>query len=42
MKNIVLMGLPATGKGIMARKLSEKYGIPHISSGDILRSISSW
>lgn len=41
MTKIILMGLPATGKGIMARKLSEKYRIPHISSGDILRSIVS-
>ncbi len=35
---IVVMGPPGAGKGTQARKIMERYGIPHISTGDILRS----
>jgi adenylate kinase len=31
------MGAPGAGKGTHARDISERYGIPHISTGDILR-----
>jgi adenylate kinase len=38
MINIVLFGPPGSGKGTQAAKLVEKYGIDHISTGDIIRS----
>lgn len=37
MRRIVIMGPPGSGKGTQAKIISEKYGIPHVSIGDILR-----
>jgi adenylate kinase len=38
MKNIVIFGAPGSGKGTQSDRMIEKYGLNHISTGDVLRS----
>ena len=36
--NLILMGAPGAGKGTQSEKITEKWGIPAISTGEILRA----
>ena len=36
--NMIFLGLPGAGKGTQAKKVSSKYNIPHIATGDIFRN----
>ena len=36
--NLILMGAPGAGKGTQSAKISEKWNIPAVSTGDMLRA----
>lgn len=38
MIRVVFLGPPGAGKGTQAQRIAEKYNVPHISTGDILRA----
>lgn len=38
---IILMGVQGAGKGVQAGFISETYGIPHVSTGDVFRAMKS-
>ena len=35
---LILFGAPGVGKGTQAKKIASKFNIPHVSTGDILRT----
>ena len=41
MLNIVIFGAPGSGKGTQSEKIVEKYGINHISTGDVIAMLKS-
>lgn len=38
---IILLGPPGSGKGTQGAMVSERYGIPHVSTGDLLREMAA-
>lgn len=38
MKNIIIFGAPGSGKGTYSEEITRRYGMGHISTGDVLRA----
>lgn len=35
---VIMLGAPGAGKGTQAKMIAERYGVPHVSTGDIFRA----